>query len=175
MQFLYLVISFYLLSTFTPANWVLAMGKGFPDRSSQSGLNPIITYPTDESGLIFANEVRYASEDSSYTDFIQLQNLNGVAQALQFRIQLNKVEDDSTILIFQNLEKGSDISSQNWVVNFNIIKGNVLPNGASKDEVLVLLYSLNQNGGLQPGDYYNLQAEDRRFDLSCRVKPVPHL
>jgi len=156
MHFLYLAISFYLLSTFIPANSVLAIGKGFPERFSQSSLNSAITYPTDESGLIFANEVRYASEDSSYTDVIQLQNLNGVAQALQFRIQLNKVEDDSTILIFQSLEKGTDISSQNWVVNYNIIRGTILPNGASQDEVLVLLYSLNQSGGLQPGDYNNL-------------------
>ena len=156
MQFLYLVISFYLLNTSIPANSVLAMGEDFPDKSSQSGLSSIVTHSTDESGLIFANKVRYASEDSSYTDVIQLHNLNGVAQALQFRIQLNKVEDDSTILIFQSLEKGTDISSQNWVVNYNIIRGTILPNDASKDEVLVLLYSLNQSGGLQPGDYNNL-------------------
>jgi len=132
------------------------MEDDYPDNYTQSNLNSSITYPTDESGLIFANEVRYASEDSSYTDVIQLQNLNGIAQALQFRIQLNKVEDDSTILIFQSLEKGTDISSQNWVVNYNIIRGTILPNDASKDEVLVLLYSLNQSGGLQPGDYNNL-------------------
>lgn len=126
---------------------------------NESGSNAILS-PTEnlltESGLIFEKEFTYRTKDSSYTDRIQLQNLNGIAQALQFRIQINKVEDDSTILIFESIEKGSDISNQNWVINYNIFKGTVLPNGASKDEVLVLLYSLNQNGGLQPGNYNDL-------------------
>jgi|GEM_PF-1833587 len=126
---------------------------------NESGSNTIQS-PTENlltgSGLIFEKEFTYRIKDSSYTDIIQLKNLSDIAQAIQFRIQINKVEDDSTILIFQSLEKGNDIISQNWVVNYNIIKGTVLPNGASKDEVLVLLYSLNQNGGLQPGNYNDL-------------------
>ena len=108
------------------------------------------------SGLIFEKEFQYRLKDSSYTDIMQLIGLSDIAQAIQFRIQVNKTEDDSTILIFESIEKGSDISNQNWVINYNVIKGTILPNGASKDEVLVLLYNLNQNGGLQPGDYNDL-------------------
>ncbi len=61
--------------------------------------------------------------------------------------------------------------NQNWVVNYNVIKGSILPNGASKDEVLVVTLNLNQNGGLQPGDYNELLKVNYRvadFQLSAR-------
>lgn len=135
---------------------MLAVENNIQNDSNELDSNSVSFYPTDDSGLIFEKTFRYISKDSSYTDVLQLKSLNGIAQAIQFRIQLNKAEDDSTILIFDNLEKGADISDQNWVVNYNIIKGTVLPNGASKDEVLILLYNLNQNGGLPPGDYNEL-------------------
>ncbi|MBE0572772.1 MAG: T9SS type A sorting domain-containing protein [Ignavibacteriaceae bacterium] len=150
------LISFYLFFVLFPAQGIFAGENTFQNNSFELDSNRPSFYPTDDSGLIFEKTFRYISKDSSYTDILQLKNLSGIAQAIQFRIQLNKAEDDSTILIFDNLEKGADISDQNWVVNYNIIKGTVLPNGASKDEVLILLYNLNQNGGLPPGDYNEL-------------------
>ena len=126
------------------------------DKAGSSVPEPLSGNLVTCSGLIFEKEFQYRLKDSSYTDIMQLIGLSDIAQAIQFRIQVNKTEDDSTILIFESIEKGSDISNQNWVINYNVIKGTILPNGASKDEVLVLLYNLNQNGGLQPGDYNDL-------------------
>jgi len=126
------------------------------DKSDSSVPEPLSGNLVTCSGLIFEKEFQYRLKDSSYTDIMQLIGLSDIAQAIQFRIQVNKTEDDSTILIFESIEKGSDISNQNWIINYNVIKGTILPNGASKDEVLVLLYNLNQNGGLQPGDYNEL-------------------
>lgn len=146
---------------------MLAGENNNQNKSDELNLNSVSFNPTDDSGLIFEKAYSYRTEDSSYTDIIQLKNLTGIAQAIQFRIQINKSEDDSTFLIFQNLEKGSDISSQNWVVNYNVIKGTVLSNGASKDEVLVLLYNLNQNGGLQPGNYNDL------LKINYKVSDIP--
>ena len=45
-------------------------------------------------GLIFEKEIDYRLEDSSYTDVIQLLNLCDKAQAIQFRILINKAPDD---------------------------------------------------------------------------------
>ena len=130
--------------------------ESLSDEVSSSVPEPLSGNLVTCSGLIFEKEFQYRLKDSSYTDIMQLIGLSDIAQAIQFRIQVNKTEDDSTILIFESIEKGSDISNQNWVINYNVIKGTILPNGASKDEVLVLLYNLNQNGGLQPGDYNDL-------------------
>jgi len=107
-------------------------------------------------GLIFEKENGYRLEDSSYTDVIQLFNLCDKAQAMQFRLLLNKAPDDSTILIFKDIQKGSDLSDPSWLLDFNVMKGQVSKNGASQDEIYVVLYNLNQNGGLLPGDYKNL-------------------
>jgi len=107
-------------------------------------------------GLIFEKELDYKLEDSSYTDVIQLLNLGDKAQAIQFRVLINKAPDDSTILIFKNIQKGADLSDPSWLLDFNVIKGPVTPNGASQDEIFVVLYNLNQNGGLLPGDYSDL-------------------
>jgi len=107
-------------------------------------------------GLIFEKEIEYRLVDSSYTDVIQLFNLCDKAQAMQFRLLINKAPDDSTILIFKDVQKGSDLSDPSWLLDFNVIKGPVTQNGASLDEIYVVLYNLNQNGGLLPGDYKNL-------------------
>jgi len=107
-------------------------------------------------GLVFEKELDYRLEDSSYTDVIQLLNLGDKAQAVQFRLLINKAADDSTILIFKDIQKGTDLSDPSWLLDFNVIKGPVAPNGASKDEIFIVLYNLNQNGGLLPGDYSDL-------------------
>jgi len=107
-------------------------------------------------GLIFEKEIDYRLEDSSYTDVIQLLNLCDKAQAIQFRILINKAPDDSSILIFRDIQKGSDLSDPSWLLDFNIIKGPIVQNGTSQDEIYVVLYNQNLNGGLIPGDYKNL-------------------
>ncbi|HEY6625608.1 MAG TPA: hypothetical protein VIZ21_01520 [Ignavibacteriaceae bacterium] len=124
-----------------------------------------IAQPTDSlnstdvvtiSGLIFEKEIEYLVGDSSYTDVIQLVNLCDKAQAMQFRLLINKAPDDSTILIFKDIQKGSDLSDPSWLLDYNVIKGPSAKNGASQDEIFVVLYNLNYNSGLMPGDYNNL-------------------
>jgi len=112
--------------------------------------------PLIESGLVFEKAFAYRSEEDSTEDKIQLIGLTAKAQAIQFRIQVNKSVDDSTFLIINSLEKGTDLINPGWILDYNIIRGPTLPNGASKDEVIVLIYHINQNGGLDPGDYFNL-------------------
>jgi len=112
--------------------------------------------PLIESGLVFEKAFAYRSEEDSTEDKIQLIGLTAKAQAIQFRIQVNKSEDDSTFLIINSLEKGTDLINPGWILDYNIIRGPTLPNGASKDEVIVLIYHINQAGGLDPGDYFNL-------------------
>ena len=106
---------------------------------------------------------------NSYTDKIQLINLSAKAQALQFRLLVNKAVDDSTILIFENLQKGSDLSDSNWVLTYNIFRGPIDSNGASKDEIIVLLYNIIQNGGLPPGNYYEL------FKVNYKIVDLPNI
>ena len=118
------------------------------------------------SGLIFEKEFKYRLEDNSYTDIIQLHALNDTAQAIQFRLLVNEAVDDSTILIFQNIKKGNDVSDSNWVLIYNVFRGDTNAIGASKDKIYVLLYNLNQAGGLEPGDYNDLlEVEYRVADL----------
>jgi len=109
-----------------------------------------------DQGLMFDKEIEYRAADSSFAEDIQLKKLSDKAQAMQFRILLNKASDDSTILIFNDIQKGSDLSDPAWSLDFNIIKGPVAKNGASQDEIFVLVYNQNLDGGLLPGDYYNL-------------------
>jgi len=112
--------------------------------------------PLIESGLVFEKAFAYRSEEDSTEDKIQLIGLTAKAQAIQFRIQVNKSVDDSTFLIINSLEKGTDLINPGWILDYNIIRGQTFPNGASKDEVIVLIYHINQDGGLDPGDYFNL-------------------
>ena len=120
-------------------------------------------------GLVFEKEFEYRLENNSYTDIIQLISLGDKAQALQFRLLVNKADDDSTMLIFENLQKGADVSDPTWILDYNVFKGPILPNGASKDEIYVLLYNLNQNGGLPPGDYTEL------LKVNYKVVDLPDL
>ena len=120
------------------------------DNSSNS------TNPENVSGLVFKKELEYRMEDSSYSDVIQLLNLGGKIQALQFRILINKAEDDSTIIIFKDIQKGSDIEDPGWLLDYNVFKDTITANGASKYEIYVVLYNSNQSGGLSPGNHSDL-------------------
>lgn len=137
-----------------------------------------IAQPTDSlnskdvatiTGLLFEKEMEYLVGDSSYTDVIQLINLCDKAQAMQFRLLINKAPDDSTILIFKDIQKGSDLSDSGWLLDYNVIKGPIAKNGASQDEIFVVLYNLNYNSGLMPGDYKNL------FIVNYALPGIPDL
>jgi hypothetical protein len=131
--------------------------------------NPLPNNPANTYGLVFEKESAYEPEDHSYTDKIQLMSLTAKAQALQFRLLVNKAADDSTILIFENIQKGSDISDSSWALDYNVFKGPVDSNGASKDEIYILLYNVIYNGGLPPGNYYNL------IKVNYRIADLPNV
>ncbi len=128
-----------------------------------------VPVPIPDFGLIFEQDTVYQLEDDSYTELMQLIGLPARAQALQFRLLINKEENDNTILTFKSIKKGGDISDPSWVLNYNIFRGPLTSNGASVDEVLVLLYNLNYNNGLPPGDYYKL------FEVEYRIADLPAL
>ncbi len=122
-----------------------------------------------EAGLIFEQDSVYRLEDNSYMNVLQLKNLTDSLHALQFRLQVNKEISDNVILIFQNIQKGADVSDSTWILVSNIIRGPITPNGASKDEVFVLLYNINQGVGLVPGNY------DELFKVNYKVANLPAL
>jgi len=130
---------------------------------AQSNDSSRLTEVDTNYGLIFEKEIDYRLKDSSYTDVIQLLNLSGKVQAMQFRLLINKATGDSTILIFKDIQKGSDLSDPSWLLDYNVIKGPIAKNGASQDEIYIVLYNLNQNGGLLPGDYNNLITVNYRL------------
>ncbi|NWG29223.1 MAG: hypothetical protein HXY48_11910 [Ignavibacteriaceae bacterium] len=136
---------------------------------AQSTESLVSTKSGTDSGLIFEKETDNRLDDSSYTEIIQLLNLTKKAQAVQFRILINKAADDSTILIFKDLQKGNDLKDPAWQLTYNLKKGPVSNNGASKDEIYVVLYNVNQNSGLLPGDYKNL------FTVTYQVPAIPRL
>ncbi|MBK9099346.1 MAG: choice-of-anchor D domain-containing protein [bacterium] len=125
-----------------------------------SGFNslniPLTANVVSDAGIIFEQDSVYRLEDNSYVEVMQLKNLTDSLHALQFRIQVNKEISDDVILIFQNIQKGSDISDASWIMRYTITRGPITPNGASADEVFVLLYNSNQGVSLAPGDYNNL-------------------
>lgn len=157
--------------TFTPTAGGLVNGTltfthnaaGSPSVVSLSGSGVAVF------GLVFAQDTVYNLEDSSYTEVMQLKNLSAKAQALQFRLLVNKSAGDNVFLTFQNIQKGSDVSDPSWVLQYNVFRGPITSNGASVDSVYVLLYNLNQNGGLNPGDYNDL------FRVKYRVADLPAL
>ncbi len=121
------------------------------------------------SGLMFEKELDYRLANSSNTEVIQLKNLCDKTQAMQFRLLLNKAPDDSTILIFKDIQKGTDLNDPSWLLDYNVIKGPATKNGASQDEIYIVLYNLNFNGGLSPGDYKNL------FTVNYEIPDILHL
>ncbi|HVO75143.1 MAG TPA: choice-of-anchor D domain-containing protein [Ignavibacteriaceae bacterium] len=120
-------------------------------------------------GLVFAEDTLRRKEDSTYTDVIQLKALSATAQAIQFRLLVNKAAGDSPTLTFLNLQKGSDVSAASWSLQYEVFRGPLQANGSSVDSIYVLLYNLNQNAGLASGDYNNL------LTLTYRVADLPAL
>ena len=106
-----------------------------------------------DAGIIFEQDTVYRLEDNSYMNVMQLKSLTDSLHAIQFRLQVNKELDDNIILSFLNIQKGTDVSDSSWILVYNVVRGPITPNGASKDEVFVLLYNINQGVGLPPGNY----------------------
>jgi hypothetical protein len=121
--------------------------------------------PPPVFGLIFEQDTVFQMEDASYMEKIQLLNLGANAKAIQFRLETNKALDDNTILTFQSITKGSNVSDPSWILETNVVRGPITSNGASKDEIFVLLYNINQGPGwaLGPGDYLDM------FHVNYRV------
>jgi hypothetical protein len=136
---------------------------------AQTDKIPSTTKGAKNSGLIFKKELEHRLTDSSYTDVIQLLKLKDKAQSLQFRILINKSADDNIVLILKDIQKGSDLKDPGWLLDYNVVKGLVTKNGASNDEVYVVLYNSNHNGGLLPGDYSDL------IKVNYKVVYVPTL
>jgi hypothetical protein len=162
-----------LKSSFKLSNALASTYDGFPiDITPSRDEFKVITvhsFAIPKTGLVFQQDTVFRLEDFSYTDIMQLKSLTAKAQALQFRLKVNKASTDNTILTFQSLQKGNDVSDASWVLNYNVIRGPINPNGASQDEVLVLLYNLNQNNGLPPGNYNDL------LRVNYRVADLPAL
>jgi hypothetical protein len=109
-----------------------------------------------DAGIIFEQDSVYRLEDNSFVEVMQLKNLTDSLHAFQFRLQVNKENDDDVILIFQNIQKGNDVSDPGWILRYTVTRGPITPNGASTDEVYVLLYNSNQGVSLPPGNYNDL-------------------
>ena len=111
------------------------------------------------SGLIFKNVQQTRREADSYTDTLTLRNLDltatGPIQALQFKLLINAPSSEDTVVRFNNITKGSDVSGANWLLEYNIERGAATV-GASVDTVYGLLYNINPTGGLANLDYYDL-------------------
>lgn len=157
--------------TFAPAAPGISSGnvEFLHDAPSAPDLVPVTGNGVAEFGLIFQEDTTYRLEDDFYQDRMQLIALEDKAQAIQFRLQVNKNTDDNVILTFQNIQKGPDVSDASWILDYNIFRGPITGNGASVDEIFVLLYNLNQNGGLDPGNYTDL------LRVNYRVADLPAL
>ena len=121
------------------------------------------------SGLVFENETVYRLEDYSYMDVMQLIATPFPIHAIQFRLYTNQELDDATILSFLSIQKGADVASSDWVLDYNVFRGPITGNGASKDVIYVLLYNTTQVELPAGGNYTDL------LHVNYRVANLPAL
>ncbi len=146
--------------TFSPASAAVYSGNlifASNDPSSPDTI-PLTGKGVEESGLSFQRDTVYQLDDDVYTSAVQLKGLDPLGekvQAMQFRLKINKSADDNTILTFINIKKGPGTAAESWVLEYNLFRGPITANGASLDSVYVLLYNLEQDGGLDPSVDYN--------------------
>ena len=144
-------------------------GTTSPDAVPVTGVG--FTPPT-VSGLVFEQDTAFVLEADFYPATMQLVGTAPGAsiQALQFRLLTNMAVGDETILTFQNIVKGGDVSDPSWVLDYNLVRGSINANGASEDTIYVILYNLEQNNGLPTGtDYTDL------LTVNYRVADLPAL
>jgi hypothetical protein len=120
------------------------------------------------SGLVFQEEIQYRIEDASYMDVMQLWATPFPIHAIQFRLYTNQELDDHTILSFLNIQKGADVADPSWVLDYNVFRGPITGNGASKDIIYVLLYNTAETE-LPAGNYTDL------LHVNYRVANLPGL
>ena len=144
-------------------------GTTSPDAVPVTGIGFI---PASVFGLVFEEDSVFNLEEDFYPATMQLLDLppGPAVQALQFRLLTNQAVDDNTILTFQNIVKGSDVASADWILEYNVLRGPIQSNGASQDEIIILLYNLNVNNGLPGGTNYN-----DLFTVNYRVADLPAL
>ena len=154
--------------TFTPSApgarpGTLTFTDNDPSSPGTVGLTGNGVTPPPIYGLVFAQDTVERLENDFYMDVMQLKALDGGnLHSMQFRLQTNKETTDNVILTFQSITKGADISSPNWVLEVNLVRGDITANGASQDEIFVLLYHIT-GLALPPGDYNDL------FHVNYRV------
>ena len=116
--------------------------------------------PAAKFGLVFEQDTAFVPENTSdIVEKIQLLDMIPGTQlhALQFRLLTNLPDSgDATILTYQSIAKGSDISGANWILETNVVRGPINPNGASRDTIYVLLYNINNTGDLTLPNYNDL-------------------
>lgn len=117
--------------------------------------------PAAKFGLVFLQDTAYVDENvSGIVETIQLLDLVPGTQlhALQFRLLTNLPDSgDATILTYQGIQKGSDISGNpNWILETNVVRGPINANGASQDTIFVLLYNIGNTGDLTNPNYEDL-------------------
>jgi len=114
--------------------------------------------PPTVSGLVFSEDTAFVPENTyDLTATLQLLGLppGDAVHALQFKLQSNMVVDDETILTFQSITKSGSIASDpDWVLETNVVRGPIEPNGASEDLIYCLLYHIGD--GALTGDWTNL-------------------
>jgi hypothetical protein len=132
-------------------------------RSGLINLTPVIVQPQivipeniPDYGLIFKEDTVVSFENELYSEKLIIIGLDANLQAVQFRLHVNGTDNDDVFLSFQGIQKGAHIMDANWILSYNVFRGPLNSNGASVDEIFVLLFNANQNSGLPPGDYYEL-------------------
>lgn len=155
-----------VIGTYTGTLVFTDNAAGSPHSVALTG-NSIVPPPV--FGLVFEQDTVLRLEDNFYMDKMQLMATTSKIQSLQFRLYTNQAIDDNTILTFQAIEKGPDVASADWILDYNVFRGPIQGNGASEDVVYVLLYNLNQNNGLLPGSYTDL------LHVKYRVADLPAL
>jgi hypothetical protein len=115
--------------------------------------------PAAKFGLVFEQDTAFVLENTSdIVEKIQLLDKFPGADlhALQFRLLSNVAVDDATLLTYQSIAKGSDVSGANWILETNVVRGPINANGASQDTIYVLLYNINNTGDLNLNNYNDL-------------------
>lgn len=116
--------------------------------------------PAAKFGLVFEQDTAFVPENTSdIVEKIQLLDLvpGTLLHALQFRLLSNVAVDDATLLTYQGIAKGANISAlANWILETNVVRGPINANGASVDTIYVLLYNINNTGDLSSVEWNDL-------------------
>jgi len=137
---------------------------GSPDEVPLEGVGYVAP---EVFGLVFENIDTTVYENDSYSSYMDLLDLNGPVNALQFTLATNMETGDNIILTYQSIVKNSGaISGPDWILETNVVRGTINANGASEDLIHVLLYNISQSAALT-GSY------DKLFKVNYKVAKLP--